>query len=270
MNERFQLVLGDFGSARTVSAFGGVLPLTEKTSLRSSLFESSSSGPSGTADYIAPEAIDSTEVSFAADYWALGVIVWQLFNASHKVTPFDAQNVATTFERIKSADYKMPSSDETPEVALDLIRRLLTVDPTKRLGASDFADLTNHPFFEGVDFASLHAVNGEAPLLPRQKKLSAQKVQEKKFLPVKVEKLPIVIEEAPVIEPKDPMHPDLSNYTEDDVILRTVVRKRSRLILKLQRELVLLKDNSFAYFTTDGKMTLKKHFQKSQILKASV
>jgi hypothetical protein len=39
MNERFQLVLGDFGSARTVSAWKGLLPTTEKTSLRSSLFE---------------------------------------------------------------------------------------------------------------------------------------------------------------------------------------------------------------------------------------
>ena len=90
LNENFQLVLGDFGSARYVTANkeGGVLPTTEKTSLRTSLFENSSSGPSGTTDYIAPEAIDSTEVSFAADYWALGVIIWQLFNISHKVTPF--------------------------------------------------------------------------------------------------------------------------------------------------------------------------------------
>lgn len=206
MNERFQLVLGDFGSARTVSAWKGLLPTTEKTSLRSSLFESTSSGPSGTADYIAPEAIDSTEVSFAADYWALGVIVWQLFNdVSHKATPFDADNVAGTFERIKNADYKMPQcagDAEVPQVALDLIRSLLELDPTKRLGATDFVDLLSHPFFEGVDFTALHAFDKEAPILPRQKKLSAQKVQEKKFLPVRVEveKLPIIVEEAPLIE----------------------------------------------------------------------
>jgi len=48
------------------------------------------------------------------------------------------------------------------------------------------------------------------------------------------------------------------------------VRKRSRLILRLRRELVLLKDNSLAYFTCDGKNTLKKHFARSQIIKASV
>ena len=72
-------------------------------------------------------------------------------------------------------------------MALDLIRSLLELDPAKRLGATDFVDLISHPFFEGVDFSSLHSVDQEAPLLPRQKKLSAQKVQEKKFLPVKVD-----------------------------------------------------------------------------------
>jgi len=56
---------------------------------------------------------------------------------------------------------------EVPEVALDLIRSLLELDPTKRLGATDFVDLLSHPFFEGVDFASLHSFDKEAPLLPR-------------------------------------------------------------------------------------------------------
>ena len=70
------------------------------------------------------------------------------------------------------------------------------------------------------------------------------------------------MEEAPLIEEelKEPFHPDMLHYTEDDIEMRSIVRKRSRLVLKLQRELVLLKDNSFAYFTCDGKMTLKKHF----------
>ena len=101
LNERFQLVLADFGSSRYVGT---------KTSESSanSLFENGSSGPSGTAKYIAPEAINSTQVSFASDYWALGVILWQLFNASHKITPFDSKDVSETFRKIQEGDWQMP------------------------------------------------------------------------------------------------------------------------------------------------------------------
>jgi hypothetical protein len=54
----------------------------------------------------------------------------------------------------------------------DLIKQLLCREPSQRLGAQDFTELQNHPFFDGVNFESLHAPNSEAPLLPRQKKLS--------------------------------------------------------------------------------------------------
>lgn len=104
LNERFQLVLADFGSSRRV----GKKTAESSASLTNSLFENGSSGPSGSANYIAPEAINSTEVSFSADYWALGVILWQLFNASHKITPFDSKDVSETFRKIQDGDWQMP------------------------------------------------------------------------------------------------------------------------------------------------------------------
>ena len=53
-----------------------------------------------------------------------------------------------------------------------MISKLLVLDPSQRLGAANFDELRAHPFFEGVDFDSLHGFDTEAPLLPRQKKLS--------------------------------------------------------------------------------------------------
>jgi serine/threonine protein kinase len=43
----------------------------------------------GTQDYISPEAIcgKKSEISFAADLWSVGVIVWQLFSKKN-ITPF--------------------------------------------------------------------------------------------------------------------------------------------------------------------------------------
>jgi serine/threonine protein kinase len=42
--------------------------------------------------------------------------------------------------------------EDAPEVAQDLIKRLLLKDPSKRLGADDLDKLKAHPFFEGVNF----------------------------------------------------------------------------------------------------------------------
>lgn len=53
--------------------------------------------------------------------------------------------------------------EDIPEVAEDLISKLLIKDPAKRLGANDMKQLKAHPFFEGVDFESLYSQ--EAPLL---------------------------------------------------------------------------------------------------------
>jgi hypothetical protein len=39
--------------------------------------------------------------------------------------------------------------------------------------------------------------------------------------------------------------------------MRCLVKKRSRFVLKLSRELCLLKDGSFAYFTCDKQPSLK-------------
>lgn len=136
----------------------------------------------GTEDYISPEAIaSSSKVTFSADLWSLGVIVCQIFSKNNE-TPFSAESEAETFEKIRAVDYQMP--EDIPAVAADLISKLLVRDPTKRLGAKNFADLASHPFFEGVNLESIFdPVCCPAPLLPRQKKLSMQQKQELKFLP---------------------------------------------------------------------------------------
>ena len=143
----------------------------------------------GTEDYISPEALNSTPdlVSFATDLWSLGVIIWQVFSKKDD-TPFSADSEEATFAKIRACEYSMPM--DIPEVAADLISKLLVKDPTKRLGAQNYDDLMAHPFFEGVDFANLYDEKlHPAPLLPRQKKLGAQQRQEIKFLPNKKQQL---------------------------------------------------------------------------------
>ena len=49
-----------------------------------------------------------------------------------------------------------------PDVAKDLIGKLVQKAPEKRLGAIDLEELKRHPFFEGIDFNTLYST--ESPL----------------------------------------------------------------------------------------------------------
>ena len=55
----------------------------------------------------------------------------------------------------------------------------------------------------------------------------------------------------PATEKRQALHPKLPQYAVEDIVMRCLVKKRSRFVLKLSRELCLLKDGSFAYFTCD-------------------
>jgi serine/threonine protein kinase len=60
--------------------------------------------------------------------------------------------------------------EDAPEVAQDLIKKLLLKDPSKRLGADDLNKLKAHPFFDDVNFDNLY--DSQPPLLEKYKKLS--------------------------------------------------------------------------------------------------
>lgn len=52
----------------------------------------------GTEEYIAPEVIQNVEVTFATDYWSLGVILYEMLTGK---TPFRGHNSMQTFENIQ-------------------------------------------------------------------------------------------------------------------------------------------------------------------------
>ncbi|EPS65446.1 hypothetical protein M569_09330, partial [Genlisea aurea] len=107
----------------------------------------------GTPDYLAPEILIGTEHGYAADWWSVGVILFEFLTG---IPPFNADNPENIFDNILNRKIPWPSvpSEMSPE-AKDLIDRLLSLDPNHRIGTKGATEVKGHPFFSGVDWENL-------------------------------------------------------------------------------------------------------------------
>ncbi|KAI9827130.1 MAG: hypothetical protein M1819_007021 [Sarea resinae] len=96
----------------------------------------------GTAEYVSPELLTDKNACKASDLWAFGCIIYQLLAGR---PPFKAGNEYQTFQKIVGLDYEFPIG--FPDVARDLVERLLVLDPAKRL---QIEHIKNHQFFDGI------------------------------------------------------------------------------------------------------------------------
>jgi len=96
----------------------------------------------GSPYYIAPEVV-LRKYTEKCDLWSCGVIFYILL--SNKL-PFNGEDDQEVFENIKKGTYSMniPEFDNVSPEACDLIKRLLILDPEKRINLIDVFD---HPFF---------------------------------------------------------------------------------------------------------------------------
>eukprot|EP00299_Pterocystis_sp_00344_P015131 c7542_g1_i3.p2 GENE.c7542_g1_i3~~c7542_g1_i3.p2 ORF type:complete len:137 (-),score=36.99 c7542_g1_i3:46-456(-) len=106
----------------------------------------------GTAQFIPPEIIRKQDPTSNVDLWALGCVAYAMLVGYHA---FEAETEYLSMKKVESMDYAPP--DSIPPDAADLIVKLLQEDPNNRIGANgNIAQIKNHKFFEGVDFATIH------------------------------------------------------------------------------------------------------------------
>lgn len=82
-------------------------------------------------EYMAPEIVCDEGYSFSVDWWALGVLSYELLTG-YSPFPVDENTKPNRFQRIKNASYRM--LDFISKDAKSLIRGLLEKNPSKRLG----------------------------------------------------------------------------------------------------------------------------------------
>jgi serine/threonine protein kinase len=93
--------------------------------------------PCGTMGYAAPEIVDDQKYSTGVDMWALGCVLFALLAG---YPPFYDPNIKLLMKRVSKGEFAFDSPwwDNISKDAKDLIRNLLTVDPTKRYTINEF------------------------------------------------------------------------------------------------------------------------------------
>ncbi|MED6183007.1 hypothetical protein PIB30_033914 [Stylosanthes scabra] len=107
----------------------------------------------GTEEYVAPEVVRGEGHDFAVDWWALGILAYEMM---YGTTPFKGKNRKDTFRNVL---VKSPEFVGKRWSLTDLIEKLLEKDPTARLGYTRGADeIKEHKFFHGVRWDMLTEV----------------------------------------------------------------------------------------------------------------
>ncbi|CAG8599488.1 6483_t:CDS:2, partial [Acaulospora colombiana] len=118
----------------------------------------------GTPEYLAPEIIQSDGHGKAVDWWACGILCYEMLVG---YPPFYDDNAFGIYEKILQGKISWPQ--HVDPLSRDLIRAFLHPDRTKRLGnligGSD--DVLMHPWFRGVDWGALERCEIRAPILPQ-------------------------------------------------------------------------------------------------------
>ncbi len=99
----------------------------------------------GTPGYVAPEVLKKQEYNEAVDVWSLGVILYILLCG---FPPFYHEQTQKLYALIKAGDYQFPHDywKDITDSAKELIRKMLTVDPKKRITVDQ---ILQHPWVQG-------------------------------------------------------------------------------------------------------------------------
>lgn len=124
----------------------------------------------GTPEYLAPEIILSKGHDKGVDYWAFGVLIYEMLVGRSPFYSYGTDQVSL-FKRIVQVKYSFPPGGMVSEPAQDLIQRLIVRRQANRFGclARGDMDVRDHYWFNVIDVEKLLLKQIPAPWVPRIK-----------------------------------------------------------------------------------------------------
>ncbi|GBN76791.1 cGMP-dependent protein kinase, isozyme 2 forms cD4/T1/T3A/T3B [Araneus ventricosus] len=120
----------------------------------------------GTPEYVAPEVILNKGHDTSADFWSLGVLIFELLTGT---PPFTAPDPMRTYNIILKGIDLMEFPRTISKNATILIKRLCRDNPAERIGyqKGGIKELQKHKWFDGFNWDGLKNRNLVPPILPR-------------------------------------------------------------------------------------------------------
>ncbi|CAH8874379.1 unnamed protein product [Trichobilharzia szidati] len=120
----------------------------------------------GTPEYVAPEVILNKGHDFAVDFWALGILMFELLTGT---PPFTSSDPMRTYNIILKGINTIEFPKCITRNAQCLIKKLCRDAPAQRLGArkSGITEVKSHAWFEGFDWDGLVAKTIQVPINPK-------------------------------------------------------------------------------------------------------
>ena len=114
----------------------------------------------GTFEYIAPEIIQYEGYAGSVDWWAFGILLYEMVYGK---TPFKGKDNDDTLSNTYLGEFDFPDDVNSSKQIKDLLKKLLAHDVEKRLASP--SSIRSHPFFESVNWPLIRHM--EPPYVPK-------------------------------------------------------------------------------------------------------
>lgn len=143
-------MLTDFGFSKILSLKGAEIPGLPPQTISFV----------GTPAYMAPELLKRKYYSEAVDWWALGILMFEVLLGD---VPFDDHG-GNYDKLLRGINQGLLFPADFPALARDFIERLLSSTPEERLGANGVDEVKAHPWLQDIDWTAIREKTVMSPL----------------------------------------------------------------------------------------------------------
>ncbi|RMD44923.1 hypothetical protein DV735_g87, partial [Chaetothyriales sp. CBS 134920] len=120
----------------------------------------------GTPEFMAPEILLDKRYGRAVDWWAFGVLIYQMLLQQ---SPFRGEDEDEIYDAILADEPLYPI--HMPRDSVSILQKLLTREPEHRLGSGpgDAQEIMSHAFFKGVNWDDVYHKRVPTPFKPTVK-----------------------------------------------------------------------------------------------------
>ncbi|QPC72772.1 hypothetical protein HYE68_003524 [Fusarium pseudograminearum] len=120
----------------------------------------------GTPEFMAPEILLDKKYGRAVDWWAFGVLIYQMLLQQ---SPFRGEDEDEIYDAILADEPLYPI--HMPRDSVSILQKLLTREPDQRLGSgpTDAQEVMSQPFFRNINWDEMYHKRVPPPFMPQIK-----------------------------------------------------------------------------------------------------